>query len=1328
MKTIIVLFLLLLLNLSNENNCNAQVWVSFGNSKEPKAPEITLITSTNTQVVFSIEFFGFYKKDTIYNDTEYQMIYMPGVVNYNIPGYPDLPLINKPVAYSGKIRPTLVANISEQTSLSNYMIFPAPELHDSITPEGFPYLAQVFYINNHIYEMNAPYPTSQCSIASAAQFRDQKFINVVTNPLQWNPTTKLLTANIFCTITVNLNTLEPPTENVGIFSKAASELFINYKNIDTETTKLPLQNEKHSYIQYYTLNSPDDAANIDADYLIITDQQFFQPNNPNSELRRIAQHRANYNGYVVAILSAQNIMSDAVGFNYSRYPDWGEDENIKYKCERRIHECIKMIYDNGNAPHTQDGHLAYVLLVGDAEENYTGTIPSIGLPASRDPYDIWVQGQVGEPSIRTPLEYPTDYFYSLMTQRSLANGSLLSVYDDIADLYIGRFAVDDDLELKNIIDKTINYEMDYDFSGWKKKSFFFNSEGLENMNNTYFTPDYGYYNYFIPNRVDIPYTYDFANTYAIYNNLEISVIMPFLNRGQSFVSYFGHAKINQLDVGESDGQMLTLTYLKDNLSNNDKVGFIDIHGCDAGLYDYINNYDCLAEELTTYSSDKGYVGVFAASCPIFMSGGTIPLNSPSQPHEFVIDENYMKLDHLIGGFTTISKIKKQNINPIITWEVIFEKNLFGDPALNLQSQGFSVTHNTILDETSTISDEVHVLSGVTLTLPDNCNVNFGKNGRLIIDQDAYIKLDKNATFHGIELTNAVEIHGGIITTPGTLPNITFDAPENMSCSGLIFENSSLDVSLNKLNLTRCALFANHLKSLTIVSPIDDRSIINESPIQIQSENFNIRYCDFVEGSYISAFRQNIDGTNATIRNCTFSPPVSQPTNQQDMIYISGYANFDIADNNPIEFNSGNGINIFKSGSELTRNIKNNNIEFSGTIYYQNNGIKLYQSNANIENNTIVNAKYGISLFNNSGKSVKLLGNYQASVPSQTQQIVNNTLYQLFSTDAGSFPINIEYNYFNNLTSNPLIYCSGSNIPAGSLNVKCNNWGSSFVPSQDLYPFAAYTYEPIWNFDGVCMLKSSSNSSDCTRYKEDILSFKSSLLQDENICTEKAIYLSNLTHEIIRKGEISDDLMLLLDELNDYKENNVLKETAKTLRNILYIKDGKYDIAIRDAEQRLSNPNSLADSIYAAIDLAQTVLIANEGLTKGGNYSSKFQQQLPNDYNTFYIYENDLTNLLYPISLDDSTPKNHQFYGLNLTISPNPAKNFLLINFNEPINIPLSISIFEPTGKVAINEVVSKVNAETPIHINTSTLPSGSYFLNIKAGNTILGTKSIIIMK
>jgi hypothetical protein len=262
-------------------------------------------------------------------------------------------------------------------------------------------------------------------------------VQLELHPLQFNPVTGQL--QVATEMSISLSFVNPTTTvnvNIGIFNNVATNTFLNYQNQGIKASINDKAFEKTGFTQgsvdWARLEYATDVENIVADYLIICADQFFPENGePNPEILRLANHRANYNGFDVMILNVEDILSDAVGFYY---------ENVGNKNAQRMRTCIRMIYEGQHAQHTYDGHLGYVLLVGDVDAGNTG------MPSSQ-----YISGH--------------DYFFSCVTQEG-------GIYDNVGDLYIGRFCVpnntNDGLEkLYNMVEKTIFFESEASFGGWR---------------------------------------------------------------------------------------------------------------------------------------------------------------------------------------------------------------------------------------------------------------------------------------------------------------------------------------------------------------------------------------------------------------------------------------------------------------------------------------------------------------------------------------------------------------------------------------------------------------------------------------------------------------------------------------------------------------------------------------------------------------------------------------------------------------------------------------------------------------------------------------------
>ncbi|MCL2291155.1 MAG: C25 family cysteine peptidase [Bacteroidetes bacterium] len=238
---------------------------------------------------------------------------------------------------------------------------------------------------------------------------------------------------------------------------SGKQTFANYTVYPVPAYEAHTNNDGN--VQWKRINNPQQIDNITADYLIICANAFFSGNQPHDEVKRIANHRAQYNGFDIMILNVEDIISDGMGFFYEGQLKIPIDTT--YKKEQRIRTCIRTIYETGTARNTLDGKLGYVLLIGEV-----GTENS-GMPSSYD------HGVSSNP------EMTSDYYFSCITKGS--NG----IYDRFGDLFIGRFCVPNNLNtgdnggltrLHNIIEKTIYFETEYHNQPWKKHVVFANDE------------------------------------------------------------------------------------------------------------------------------------------------------------------------------------------------------------------------------------------------------------------------------------------------------------------------------------------------------------------------------------------------------------------------------------------------------------------------------------------------------------------------------------------------------------------------------------------------------------------------------------------------------------------------------------------------------------------------------------------------------------------------------------------------------------------------------------------------------------------------------------
>ncbi|MCK4677639.1 MAG: right-handed parallel beta-helix repeat-containing protein, partial [Bacteroidales bacterium] len=970
----------------------AQDWVPFTKS-DPEAPIINLTQSDNQQVEFTVEVCGMYQTDTVVNSTSFQRIIIPGGGRFIVTGEPEMPYIRQLIAIPECDSVVLSVNVTSSSTMQNYYVYPAPDYVEVTNPDSTVYLEEVFYFDTVAYNTNLYYPLVNAEINSTGYFRDQKYAEVFIYPVQFNPVSEEIHVNEEYEITLSfVNPSTPVNANVGIFNNIATNTMLNYPttgvsavindNVDPDGT-----------VQWKILTDTIEACTIVADYLIICADPFFQPDNPDSEVLRIANHRATYNGFNVAIINADNIISI-----------FYDPENFPYEIERAIRQCIRRIYEGAHAQHTYDGKLGYVLLIGDVDAGNSG------MPSSYE---------YGE-------THPSDYYFSCITQE---NGD----YDLSGDLCIGRFCVDnneepDFTELHNIVEKSIYFESEYSFEDWRNNVAHANG-------NSYNEEYFPLYYQFIEDLL-FEESLTIVNYYPL-GGVIFQPVIDMLNLGAPVMMYDGHG------YTDSWQDNLSIEELENNLSNTGKFPYVTSRACQTGWFDDVDD-DCLAEALTTYSEDKGFVGFLGAARNHFDGGMHVIEDPPLFIQERIPYSIWQDQSFITGEFILETMI---GIGAPGTAHLY---NFFGDPALNIMAQGFEVTHDVTIPETASITEEVYLRSGNTIIMPSHSTLFFENDGKLIVEEDATLYIMNDATLSAISGTDdSLIVYGNLIVEN----NVHFSAAEDASFV-IDIRNSELIESFTS------ATFENVILTGIASTLIFSACNFTDSYVELHKVENNQYF--FLNQSYfdntpLKACRSGMvvypNVGKIVISDCDFINGSGL-----SVIEISGYPNFQIT-GTTVSYSDGDGISLYYSGNAVgtLHEVSNCEVHFTGTPVDDAHGIKAHYSRVDIENNYVHGNDIGLACLQRS--SIRLTGNSQSNEEDQTQRIKDNISVQVYS-DGSSFPYEFEYNSIYNDNENDFVVKMDNCILSG-YDIKNNYWGENFSPEDDLYPANAYFYEPVW---------------------------------------------------------------------------------------------------------------------------------------------------------------------------------------------------------------------------------------------------------------------------
>ena len=351
-----------------------------------------------------------------------------GSQRYGVPGLPDVPVIRKLIAVPECQSIEIEYDVRSSSEIKEVDIHPHPTIVESGGPDD-----QVIYeYNESVYSADENFPGGIAKIAQTGYLRDQRLAVVEISPIQFNPVRKQIT--VLNEIKIKLKTIGPSGEtvaNVGPMSNVVNNFVANVRetggSLSSAGNSLQFSSSNSGDIKWCSGSSVSTVINsvaaFGADYLLIVAEELATSAADSSLVNNLAEHRANHNGFNVAIVRMDQIDTS---LDVTTSPD-------------SIRAVIKGIYESETAPHMGDGKLGYVLLLGDAW-NPEGELL---LPTH---YAVPEAVSGGE-------DYPADGYYSFLTDDI--------PFDPFPDIYIGRLPVDadeNDWELDNVIAKITGYE------------------------------------------------------------------------------------------------------------------------------------------------------------------------------------------------------------------------------------------------------------------------------------------------------------------------------------------------------------------------------------------------------------------------------------------------------------------------------------------------------------------------------------------------------------------------------------------------------------------------------------------------------------------------------------------------------------------------------------------------------------------------------------------------------------------------------------------------------------------------------------------------------
>jgi tetratricopeptide (TPR) repeat protein len=476
-----------------------------------------------------------------------------------------------------------------------------------------------------------------------------------------------------------------------------------------------------------------------------------------------------------------------------------------------------------------------------------------------------------------------------------------------------------------------------------------------------------------------------------------------------------------------------------------------------------------------------------------------------------------------------------------------------------------------------------------------------------------------------------------------------------------------------------------------------------------------------------------------VQNSTFTKNTA-PTLPAIQIKNSPFINIS---NNVIN-GYGTGIMLESSGTTLSESIRPNDIIYSNQITNCKIGIDLYNSISNFKYNIINNNGVGLRLCNN---SYTAFNNYLNPVTSP-QIIKNNSYFELYA-DLTSFPVTFQWNqvYDSSLseeahpTKYPLIYWDIIRDEKPR-DVSNNYWGSNFNPSTDFYPDWAFIYEPIWDLGGGITPGVGSLAE--TMYENGLNYFA-----DENYGAAETTFINLINeypespfaiaalHELFAlKRYTNNDFETLRGYFSTFTvADSTLYDVAQFLATRCNVMERNWEPAINWYENRIENPPSYPDSIFAVIDLGDIYLRMEADTTGGLQPKSKPLGRFPEIKPASKAeYDKNKSDLL--ATLPQKKQKQEQqplsygntkgMLGQNI---PNPASASTTIVYELYEKGVIEIRVYNALGQM-IKTIEQGMQKEGiyQVTISLEKIPTGLYQYALYVDNVKIDAKKLVVNK
>ncbi|MFC1716276.1 C25 family cysteine peptidase [Candidatus Poribacteria bacterium] len=548
----------------------SSAWVYFSDAyAEDSSPIISLSRSHADNFTIEIEVPGIRLHERSVNREKFVSVDIPPpdvtvaprivITSTSEVGKPNLPVFRAFIAIPENvevIQPEVIA--SSTHVLEDVLVYPVGRPVES---NGG--IREEFAIDNSFYSSNVLYPPLIARTFAYSRLRDTRLACLEICPFQYNPAKKQVICYWRIQLRIQLGSAQVDS---GVLSDMCSKTLLNYPQMPLRAPAMGNIREEGDV--YYPA---DLSRRNSADYLIIAPDVFYE----HRKIRDLASWRAEYNGFDVAVANTSDIQQQ---FGAGKVG---------------IRDFIGHVYDQWTASSSSDGHVSYVLLIGDVEY----------IPAHlSDSNSMFIQRN---------KDTATDNWYACVSGE-----------DYIPDVMLGRIPVKNADELDTVVGKIIRYERNPHRGEWIKRALLIAGTVNGALDDLKYTK----------NEILLPAGYSVTEL-SVSAGDNLRDVIREINRGHIIVDYNGHGFRNGWEMFKSTAVP--------ELNNRDMLPVIFNMACSTAAFD--DELDSFGEVMMK-APNGGCVAFFGASRLVSSSDIAFSLSRLMvQNHLFVLGEIVMNV-------------------------------------------------------------------------------------------------------------------------------------------------------------------------------------------------------------------------------------------------------------------------------------------------------------------------------------------------------------------------------------------------------------------------------------------------------------------------------------------------------------------------------------------------------------------------------------------------------------------------------------------------------------------------------------------------------------